>query len=161
MNELPRYSNQSFPAYRYIPGENPHPTRDPDGHSYGELIPEPVMFSLEQWQESEEYLYGVDCFNHGYWWEAHEAFESIWIAAGRTSQTGFFIQGLIQIAVALLKRKQSFIDVSQRMATDGLDKVHPGLRTFMGINVPQLRSDTERFIEDTTIKSITIQLDLN
>ena len=30
----PRYTNLPLPAYRFVPGKAPHPTRDPDGHSY-------------------------------------------------------------------------------------------------------------------------------
>ena len=30
--------DRPFPAYAYIPGRTPHPTRDPDGHSYGAVL---------------------------------------------------------------------------------------------------------------------------
>ncbi len=158
--DLPRYSRQAFPAYTYVPGESPHPTRDPEGHSYGHIHEEAINFDIEHWQDCDDYLYGIDCFNHGYFWEAHEALEAVWIAAGRTSQTGFFIQGLIQIAVAMLKRKQDFIDVSQRMAHDGLEKIHPGLKHHLGIDVLLLRQQTEAFIQDPSIARITLKLDL-
>ena len=57
------------------------------------------------WQSCELYLYGIDLFNYGYWWEAHEALETVWHAAGQKSTLcGTFIQGLIQLAGAQLKR---------------------------------------------------------
>ena len=63
-----------------------------------------MSFEAENWHSCEEYLYGVDLFNHGFWWEAHEALETVWLAAGgRHTETGTFIQGLIQITVAHLK----------------------------------------------------------
>ena len=48
----------------------PHPTRDPAGHSFGVVAapcppPDPV-----RWLDCRPYLYGIDLFNHGYYWEA-------------------------------------------------------------------------------------------
>jgi hypothetical protein len=39
-------------------------------------------FTPEDWRSCDLYLYGIDLFNHGYWWEAHEALEDVWLAAG-------------------------------------------------------------------------------
>ncbi|MFQ5661093.1 MAG: hypothetical protein ACE5GZ_11755 [Gammaproteobacteria bacterium] len=41
----PRYTNRPFPSYRYVPGKAPHPTRDPDGHSYNKPPPLLVLFN--------------------------------------------------------------------------------------------------------------------
>ncbi len=49
MPRVPRYSREPFPAYRFVPGEHPHPTRDPAGHSFGR--PEAVVPpSPETWR---------------------------------------------------------------------------------------------------------------
>jgi len=136
-----RYTNRDFPGYRYIPGRTPHPVRDPDGHSHGH-IPAPLeKFTGEDWATCEEYLYGIDLFNHRYWWEAHEALEQCWVAAGRTTATGLFLQGLIQIAVACLKYEQGFTDVAWRMAAEGLQKFPPGVEWMLGISTGNLRRD--------------------
>ena len=82
-------------------------------------------FDPDKWHSCEEYLYGIDLFNHGYWWEAHEALEAVWAAAGRRTKTGFFVQGLIQVAVAHLKKFQGLHDVATRMAQTGLQKMMP------------------------------------
>lgn len=156
---IPRYSSLAFPPYTFIPGENPHPTRDPDGHSYGKEEHEKIVFDPEQWQQCQQYLYGIDLFNHGYWWEAHEALEAVWIAAGRTTPTGYFIQGLIQVAVAQLKQQQSFTDVAQRMAADGLDKMHLVNTEFLGINVPAFRARVKEFIRQPETTSLQIELE--
>ena len=158
--ELPRYSSRSFPPYTFVPGENPHPVRDPEGHSYGQFEHDAIQFEPAQWQSCDEYLFGIDLFNYGYWWEAHEALESVWIAAGRTSQTGYFVQGLIQIAVAQLKQKQSFSDVARRMAADGLDKMHLINREFLGIDVTAFKAQVQTFIQSPADHCITITLNL-
>src|SRR3989441_5753773 len=75
---LPRFTDRPFPAYRFIPGQSPHPRRDPHGHSYGQPEPTPPPFMPEEWWDSEWYLYGIDLYNYGYWWECHEVFEGLW-----------------------------------------------------------------------------------
>ncbi len=64
---LHRYSSRPFPSYRFVPGQAPHPTRDPNGHSYNKQPEELASFDPENWNYCEEYLYGIDLFNHGYW----------------------------------------------------------------------------------------------
>jgi len=156
----PRYSNREFPAYRFVPGKTPHPTRDPQGHSYNR-IPEPLPpFDPQLWSACEEYLYGIDLFNHGYWWEAHEALEAVWVAAGRYTQTGQFVQGLIQIAVAHLKAHQEFYEVSRRMAVEGHDKMKAHRGLFMGIDLDRLREDVDRFCRQPDAVTIRIELAL-
>lgn len=157
----PRYTARIFPAYRFVPGKTPHPVRDPEGHSYHKSAPQLPPFAADQWQACEEYLYGIDLFNHGYWWEAHEALEAVWVAAGRQTETGLFIQGLIQIAVAHLKRLQGFNDVARRMAQDGLDKMKPIHGVLMGIDVDALRHEVRAYGADSRRPPVVIGLTLN
>ncbi len=135
-----RYSSRPFPPYRFIPGLAPHPTRDPEGHSYNHEPELLKSFDPDKWHSSEEYLYGIDLFNHEYWWEAHEALEAVWGAAGRRTNTGLFVQGLIQVAVAHLKKYQGFDDVATRMAQAGLQKMMPVNQVFLGIEMTRFRA---------------------
>ncbi len=68
-------SDRELPAYAYVPGESPHPTRDRDGHSFGSEPDTPEPPDPEDWRSCPDYLYGIDLFNHGFYWEAHEAWE--------------------------------------------------------------------------------------
>ncbi len=138
---IARYSTRPFPHYRYIPGRSPHPTRDPDGHSYGEQPAALEKFTAADWSTCAEYLYGIDLFNHRYWWESHEALEQCWVAAGRDTETGLFLQGLIQIAVACLKYEQGFTDVAQRMVEEGMEKFPRGRAEMLGVVIAGLRTD--------------------
>ena len=145
-----RYSDLPFPPYRYVPGtDTPHPTRDPGGHSYGRH-PEPLEgFDAADWRRCATYLYGIDLFNHGYWWEAHEALEAVWVAAGRNSPAGQFVQGLILLSVAHLKRHQGFLEVARRMAGDGVGRMSQVGEEFMGVDVEALgRAALESFASD-------------
>jgi hypothetical protein len=89
-----------FPPYTYLPGRNPHPSRDPDGHLHAALPLDASFPGEAQWQAWAPYLFGVDLFNHGYYWEAHEAWETAWHACGRDGAVGRLLQGLIHLAGA-------------------------------------------------------------
>ena len=69
-----------LPPYAYLPGKNPHRVRDPAGHSYHV---EPIPVAAEVSLSSDAFLWGLDLFNHGYYWEAHEAWEGLWQVADR------------------------------------------------------------------------------
>ena len=154
----PRYTDRPFPSYRFVPGKTPHPTRDPEGHSFGQQPEHLPGFKPEEWRECKPYLYGIDLFNHDYWWEAHESLELVWVAAGRQTKAGQFIQGLIQIAVAHLKQHQGFNDVARRMAKEGIGKMHTITGNYMGIDVDLLRTDVRRFMEDEQHPVVRITL---
>jgi hypothetical protein len=155
---LYRYTDRPFPAYRFVSGKTPHPTRDQDGHSYNKPPVQLAPFDPEDWYACEEYLYGIDLFNHGYWWEAHEALEAVWAAAGRRTETGLFIQGLIQIAAAHLKWLQGFHDVAMRMATTGLEKMKHINGIFLGIDVATFRYAVKSYFSDGTEIPVRIVL---
>lgn len=131
----PRYSLRAFPLYRYVPGSAPHPRRHPAGHSYGHSEPTLRQISEDQWQESEDYLYGVDLYNFAYWWECHEVFEAFWRAAGRETEQGHFFQGLIQLAAANLKLAQGNLAATRNLLRYGLARFQSVRQSYMGIDV--------------------------
>jgi len=98
-----RYTERPLPVYRHVPGKTPHPTGDPAGHSYGETEPELPDLNQVPWHTCEHYLYGIDLFNEGYWWECHEALEGLWHAAGHDSAAGHVLQAVIQCGAAHLQ----------------------------------------------------------
>lgn len=87
-----------LPDYRYIPGQMPKNEHRGD-------IPKIKIENLppEKWRENEAYLYGLDLFNHHFFYEAHEVWEEIWIKVGKKTTQGKFLQALIQLAAAKLK----------------------------------------------------------
>lgn len=150
---LPRYSQRPFPAYAYLPGRDPHPTRDTDGHSYGTDTPELEHFDPERWRDCEEYLYAIDLINHGYYWEAHESLEAIWLAAGqRRTQTGLFVQGLLQIGVGMLKLRQGQRTAARGLWSAGRDKIRRQLarQSYLGINMAWLDQTVDELLQGNT-----------
>lgn len=92
--------DRPWPPYTYLPGRNPHPSRDPEGHLHAAPPLDATFPGAPKWQAWAPFLFGVDLFNHGYYWEAHEAWESAWHACGRSGPVGRQLQGLIHLAGA-------------------------------------------------------------
>ena len=69
----PRLSpNLEFPLYAYVPGETTHPSRAaPEDHRLAHVDDVSTAIS-----------YGIDLFDNGYFWEAHEVWETAWRARG-------------------------------------------------------------------------------
>ncbi len=51
-------------------------------------------------------MHAIDLFNHGFYWEAHEAWEALWHAAGRKGAAADFLKGLIKLAAAGVKARE-------------------------------------------------------
>lgn len=145
-----RYTDSPFPPYRYIPfqGDMPHPRNDPEGHSYGQEEDYLAGFSEHDWPTCRPYLYAVDLFNNGYWWEAHESWETVWLAAGRGSRSGLFIQGLIQVAAGQLKRFMRETAGARLLTTGGLEKISISDGIYLGIEVDVFRADVLNSLTD-------------
>jgi hypothetical protein len=95
-----------LPPYTFIPGRTPHPVRDPAGHLHGKKVELPEPLAPPRWQENRAYRYGIDLFNHGYYWEAHEVWEGLWQRAGRQGVVAEFLKGLIKLAAAGVKVRE-------------------------------------------------------
>lgn len=141
--DLPRYSSRMLPSYRHLPFQNAHPFMDKDGHSYGEKLVPPATFGSEGWQNCDDYLYSIDLFNHGFWWEAHERLKQISFGAGRESECGVFIQGLIQIAARLLKYSMNEHAPAQTLITLGLGNLKAAQNPYLGIDAEVLSSSVQ------------------
>ena len=53
-----------------------------------------------------QWLYALDLFNEGFYWESHEAWEAFWHALGRPNPEAKFVQGLIHLAAACVKIRE-------------------------------------------------------
>ena len=104
----PRYCpERELPPYSYVPGLFPHPTSDERGHSFGRKEPPPQPLDEASYRDNATYRYAIDLFNHGFYWEAHEEWESLWHAAGRQGAIADFLKGLIKLAAAGVKAREA------------------------------------------------------
>ncbi len=86
-----------FPARAYLPGVGVRPT--PEAQDSTPLDP-------AAWRSCDAYVHGLALFDRGYYWEAHERWEALWILAGRTGPVAELLRGLIQLAAAGVKLRQ-------------------------------------------------------
>lgn len=107
MTSTPRYCpSRNLPPYSYVPGLAPHPISDSRGHSFGMDGPAARPLAESSYATNDSYLFAIDLFNHGYYWEAHEEWERLWHLAGRTGSTADFLKGLIKLAAAGVKLRE-------------------------------------------------------
>jgi uncharacterized protein len=137
-----RYSSRDFPGYRFVPGVRPHPLRDPGGHSLasGTALRRHAPWQPEEWRSLDDWLFGVDLFNAHFFWEAHEAWEGLWAAKERTTVPALFLQGLIQIAAAMLKTHLGSLAGVCVLSDEGLEKLRhiaEGTSEMMGLDLPE------------------------
>ena len=144
---IPHYTDRPLPVYRHLPFQNAHPFLDKGGHSYGEKLSPPDSFTLENWQHCGDYLYCIDLFNYGFWWEAHERLKQLCFAAGRDSEMGQFIQGLIQVAAALLKHFMQEEQGAATLAELGLKNLQQTTGTTLGIEITALVTQVQSCLE--------------
>ncbi len=137
-----------LPAQRHIPGTD----------SVAELewlqqisCQTPANIIASEWQENLPYRYGWLLFLNQYFWEAHEVWEPVWLAAAVNSRERFLVQGLIQLANARLKQLQGNTRAEnrlQKIAREHFSHAFPpsskpdNRQTVMGVTSQQLASLT-------------------
>lgn len=111
---LPRYGSRPLPAQRYLPGRTPRPLAL-------EAAPRRAAHAFDPaaWWTCKDFLEGIDLWNHRFFWEAHEAWEEPWRAAGRDTALGRFLQGLILLAAGALKHELGAPGPARRLAARG------------------------------------------
>ena len=142
--------DRELPAYAYVPGESPHPKRDRDGHSFGSEPDTPEPPDPKNWRSCPDYLYGIDLFNHGFYWEAHEAWEGLWVACGRQGTTATYLQALINLAATGFKARWGNVrgmranaETAARLFCSAARELGPQSQSHMGLDVGALRTYAE------------------
>ena len=155
----PRYSRRRFPNYAFLPGQTPHPRRHPEGHSFDVQEPRPPAFPEDDWFNSEDYLYAIDLYNFGYWWECHEVLEGLWHGSGRRTQAGNFFQALIQLAAANLKQRLGRELAVQNLGQRGIARLQKVPPRYMGIDTSRLAEEVRVWLNRRHNSHVVIRLD--
>ena len=101
-----RLPSVPMPAYRYVPGLQPHPFRHEAGHGHlvGQEWPAPLWCADGGWESQGPWLHGLDLFDHRFFWESHECWEQLWLAIDRDHIDRQLVQGMIQAAAFVIKQ---------------------------------------------------------
>ncbi|WP_346896635.1 DUF309 domain-containing protein [uncultured Roseibium sp.] len=89
-----------MPDYRHIPGRNDRPA---DGIFDAVKASAPAVTSSANAAENMAWRYGIRLLNEGYFWEAHEVLEQVWLNAPPNSRERCLVQAVIQLANGWLK----------------------------------------------------------
>jgi len=89
---------------------------------------------------------GIGQFNRGQFFEAHETWEEIWLAAQEPERT--FLQGIIQVAAAFHHYQRGNRAGAQSLLEAGLKKLDPFQPVHRGIQLDELRAAGKRWVAE-------------
>ncbi len=92
-------------------------------------------------EEEESFQKGLFLFNAGRFWEAHEAWEEIWLA--RPEDGRFFIQGLIQLAAAYHQYRRQIFRGFVTHLKRAEEKIRLFPSNFLGVDVATLLKEIQ------------------
>lgn len=95
--------------------------------------------------DEEKFERGVAHFNAGRFFEAHEVWEELWLAAAEPEKT--FLQGLIQVAAAFHHQARGNARGARSLLPAGVAKLAGCPDDFRGMAIGDLRNEAERWVE--------------
>ena len=134
-----------FPRHAHIPGSGSEPDWGPL-EAAKESVPN--MTTCEQWTANGAHIYGFALLRNGYYWEAHEIWEPVWLASAPNSRERILLRGLIQLANACLKAHMGMDRAAQRLLREvHLEFANLNARqgeVLMGVDVHQAIAAIDR-----------------
>jgi predicted metal-dependent hydrolase len=91
-------------------------------------------------------LRGVELFNRGEYWHAHEVWEEEWTPDRKGPDSGFY-KGLIQVAAGCLHYTRHNRRGAVNKWRSGADYLRPFLPAHRGVRVAPLVSTVDRFLD--------------
>jgi len=91
-----------------------------------------------------EYLHGIELFNEGKYYEAHEVWEEIWLRT--VGDERLFYQGLIQAAAALLHHEKGNLRGVQIVLPKALSKLESLSHVFMSLDLVRFTKGLRSFL---------------
>lgn len=87
-------------------------------------------------------LGGIRQYNDGYFFEAHETWEELWLQSPMPFRR--FLQGLIQVAAAFVHLMRNEYPGTVRLLGYAIEKLEEFPRDYMGIEAGRLLADARR-----------------
>lgn len=137
----------ALPTTAFVPGRE------------GSSRPAPITLPARalppgMWRENEAWLFGADLWNHGFVWEAHEAWELVWRSPFDARQAEF-VRGMIQCAAAASKIASGALDSATKLARTGTHRIESAAHDerYMGLDA---RSFSSAFLHFTATRPVSI-----
>ena len=100
---------------------------------------------------------GIRLFNEGLFWEAHEAWEAIWLVAAPPEKQ--FVQGLIQVAAAWHHVGRKNRTGATRLASRALARLEPFEQDYWGLDRSAAVEATRRLTAVLEAEATSLQLE--
>ena len=137
-----RITDLALPGQPHVPGSGSCPDMPP--LEAAKALAPPITRS-DDWQANAAYLYGHDLLEAGFYWEAHEVWEEVWLNCPANSAEKVLLQLLIQRANAGLKRRMGRDKAARRLDSEVQTlarELHGRLdgtrKPLMGVDISQL-----------------------
>ena len=92
---------------------------------------------------------GIDLYNAGHYWNAHEAWEEVWLESERGVRN--FYQGLIQVSAAFVHVTRNRYPGGVKLLRDGIEKLERYPGEYMAVDLASFvegaRRCRERLLE--------------
>lgn len=138
------YSQRPLPEQVYAPGLSMRP----------ETAPPLAPWKPSAWRELADWLYGIDLYNHGYFWESHEAWEALWQSTPKTQEPGLLLRGLIQAAACLLKLREGNARGVKLLGPRSLETLAKlESHKLMGLEIFSWREELRIFLDEPELRS--------
>lgn len=132
----------TLPAQPHRPGSGSQPDRSLLSAAKAAC---PKITDPERWGENHSYRAGWSLFDAGFYWEAHEVWEAVWLACRPNSIEQRFLKMMIQAANARLKETMGKDKAARRLDDEVallLVEVQAALgdkvEAFMGVDLKAL-----------------------
>jgi hypothetical protein len=139
----------ALPTAPHLPGRNPRPPETFFAPLKAGIVPGMTPSDLAQ---SAAFAAGFTLFEAGYFWEAHEVWEAVWLRLPPASRERHLMQGLIQLANVGLKRRMGRVASASRILTradSALAEAHRGkMATPMGVSAAHGATLRQRALEE-------------
>ena len=131
------------PPHAYLPGRNQRHAED-----LFEAIRNCAQdVDLSEITKTEAWRFGLAFLKEGYFWEAHEVLEPLWLTCPPNSPERLLLQGIIQLANAGLKQAMDkpgaagrLFDQSQRLIDEAYRRSGPKLLALSADDCSRLRA---------------------
>jgi hypothetical protein len=110
-----RVADLPLPEQPHVPGSGSSPDMAPLEAAKALAPPQTCV---NAWQDNRAYLYGHDLLEAGFFWEAHEVWEAVWLNCPPNSVERVLLRMLIQQANARLKLVMGRRNAAGRLATE-------------------------------------------
>lgn len=126
-----------LPEAAHVPGRTPRP---PEGFLDAVIAEAPARTLDGEADGNPVWHYGLVLIEHGFFWEAHEVLEPVWMRTAPNSRERFLLQAVIHIANGALKLRMGRPRAASRLAALARENLE---RAFEGHSGPLMGLERE------------------